>query len=325
MPYASLPVARTADGSIRGVGLEFEFIGPDVGRTVSALREALGGEAEGGPHSQYLRDSSIGDIKVLLDMGFVQREGPDPDLQRVVGEIGGVLVPVEIVLPPLPHDELDQIDPALEALRAAGAQGTSGAALYAFGMHINTEVVSLEIADIYPVLRAFALIEDGIRDSHPIDLGRWMLPFVDPYPRGFIDAMARGEGRNNPDDLIDVYTQHNATRNRGLDMLPILRAIDAERVQARLPAGEKGGTRPTFHYRLPDCRIDEPGWSPAVEWNVWTTVERIASDAALIDALAQGWLAHRARWTTLRTDWPPRIDAILREGGYAELKEMMAA
>ncbi len=325
MPYAPLPVARTAEGSIRGVGLELEFIGPDVARTVSALREVLGGEAEGGPHSQHLRDSSIGDIKVLLDMGFVQREGLDPDLKRVVGEIGSVLVPVEIVLPPLPHDALHRIDPAIDALRAAGAQGTSRGALYAFGMHINTEVISLAVEDIYPVLRAFALIEDGIRDGHPIDIGRRMLPFVDPYPRAFVDALARGEGQGYAADLIALYIEHNATRNRGLDLLPILRTMDAAQVRALLPAGEKGGARPTFHYRLPDCRIDEAGWSPEVEWSVWTAVERVAADPALIDALAEGWLAHRARWTTLRTDWPPRIDAILREGGYAELREMMAA
>ena len=36
--------------------------------------------------------------------------------------------------------------------------------------------------------------------------------------------------------------------------------------------------RPTFHYRLPNCRVDEPDWRIAHEWNAWVTVEALAAD-----------------------------------------------
>ena len=61
--------------------------------------------------------------------------------------------------------------------------------------------------------------------------------------------------------------------------------------------------RPTYHYRLPDCRIDEPHWSLALEWNRWVRIEEIAGDADLIAALCEGWQAHRARFAPRRSVW----------------------
>jgi hypothetical protein len=49
--------------------------------------------------------------------------------------------------------------------------------------------------------------------------------------------------------------------------------------------------RPTFHYRLPDCRIDEPGWRPSVDWNRWVAVERLAEDPERLGELAADRLA----------------------------------
>lgn len=37
--------------------------------------------------------------------------------------------------------------------------------------------------------------------------------------------------------------------------------------------------RPAYHYRLPNCLIDEPDWRLAREWNTWVAVERLAADA----------------------------------------------
>ena len=41
---------------------------------------------------------------------------------------------------------------------------------------------------------------------------------------------------------------------------------------------EKIGHRPTFHYRLPNSRIDEAGWSVSREWNIWMRIENLAND-----------------------------------------------
>ena len=48
-------------------------------------------------------------------------------------------------------------------------------------------------------------------------------------------------------------------------------------VRAALPE-EKVNSRPTLHYRLPDCRIDEPDWSITTEWNRWMLVEELVCD-----------------------------------------------
>ena len=39
-------------------------------------------------------------------------------------------------------------------------------------------------------------------------------------------------------------------------------------MRAVLP-NEKINGRPTFHYRLPDARLSDPGWSIAPDWNRW--------------------------------------------------------
>jgi hypothetical protein len=36
--------------------------------------------------------------------------------------------------------------------------------------------------------------------------------------------------------------------------------------------------RPAWHYRLPNCLIDDPEWSLARPWSEWVTIERLAAD-----------------------------------------------
>ena len=54
---------------------------------------------------------------------------------------------------------------------------------------------------------------------------------------------------------------------------------------------EKINRRPTFHYRLPDARLSDPGWSIAPDWNRWVAVERVADDRDRLDALGRAYLA----------------------------------
>ncbi|MEM6354465.1 MAG: amidoligase family protein, partial [Pseudomonadota bacterium] len=89
----------------------------------------------------------------------------------------------------------------------------------------------------------------------------------------------------------------NPTRNRPLDLLPILADLDADRVRAALPS-EKIKPRPAYHYRLPDCRIDDAAWSPRDEWLRWLAVERLAANSALLER------AMRERLTLLEGYFP---------------------
>ena len=89
---------------------------------------------------------------------------------------------------------------------------------------------------------------------------------------------------------IDDYLAFNPTRNRDLDMLPLLLHLDGARVRAALP-NEKINGRPAFHYRLPDARVSDPGWSVAPDWNRWVAVERLASDRERLESVGLAFLA----------------------------------
>ena len=94
--------------------------------------------------------------------------------------------------------------------------------------------------------------------------------------------------------FIDDYLAANPTRNRDLDLLPLLHYFDETRVRAVLP-NEKINGRPTFHYRLPDARVSDPGWSIAPDWNRWVCVERLAADRERLDAVGAAYPVLRGR------------------------------
>lgn len=77
--------------------------------------------------------------------------------------------------------------------------------------------------------------------------------------------------------LID-YIQHNKTRYRSLDLLPVFAWMDLDGLRALFPDADTIGARPTFHYRLPNCRINDPRWRIAHEWHYWGVVEILAHE-----------------------------------------------
>jgi len=84
--------------------------------------------------------------------------------------------------------------------------------------------------------------------------------------------------------LIDDYLDYNPTRNRALDLLPLFAWIDVDRVMG-LMEGEKVTARPTYHYRLPNSRVDEVEWKTVEAWNSWVLVERLANDIKALEEL----------------------------------------
>ena len=93
-------------------------------------------------------------------------------------------------------------------------------------------------------------------------------------------------------------SSHLNGRNYGLDLLPILKARDPDVFAAMFGAGASGA-RPAFHFRLPDCRLGEPGWRITDEWDRWWLVEALAADEPRFDALFQAWrngAGHGAGW-----------------------------
>ncbi len=295
-----LPAPRTSAGELRHVGVEVELGGLSEDRVAQLVQAHLGGVLGDRTEQGYMvKGTSLGDIEVYLDSRYLAYASTQ--LEKRVRAIAAAVVPVEIVTGPLLPAAISTLDDLLRMLRAAGATGTKAGIFLGFGVHFNPEVEGTGIGDILPVLTAFALYEDALRAEAHIDLARRALPFVAPYPRALVDALARG-GIADMAGLIDLYLRHAPSRNHALDMLALFSHLDPVRV-GRVMDLEPISARPTFHYRLPDCRIDEDDWSLALEWNRWILIERIAANPALLERLAVAWLEHRASFTTLRGDW----------------------
>lgn len=310
--FTPLPQPLNAKGNPRLVGVEIELGGLDEARVARICADTLGGTAKQGDGPFWtVKDSEIGDVEIYLDVFL--RNAQQSKLRDLALDIGREVIPVEIVTEPLDHAGLRRLDDLRAALREAGGLGSGAGWFFGFGLHLNIEIASESDADIVHPLLAYALIEDWIRTANPIDDARRVLPFTDPYPTDFVRALiAAGPGASR-DQVTGIYLEHTPSRNRGLDMLPIFAHFDPGRIAAAI--SDKTSARPTFHFRLPDCRIDEADWSIADEWNRWLLVERVAQDADLLAELSRAWDDDHGVLTLSRKSWAARCGLILKAAG----------
>lgn len=306
-----LPEPLTGAGEPRRVGVEIEFGALGEERVTSIVEEVLGGRTERrGDKGFVVSGTEVGDLEVYLDTQYLKRA--ETAFEKRMHDIARAVVPVEIVSAPIRPEQIARLDALCLALREAGATGTAAGTFLGFGVHFNPEVPAQELAEILPVLRAYAFLENSFRDAAGIDFARRVLPFVDPYPRALLDGLA--EEVPDMGALIDLYLDRAPSRNHGLDMLCLFAEIDGDRVARAMDLGLVSA-RPTYHYRLPDCRIDEADWSLALEWNRWVRVEEIARDPGTIADLRAAWKDHRGQLTSTRADWVRRSAEIV--GGLA--------
>lgn len=316
------PVTETEDGNLRRVGVEIEFAGLDVPAAANLVLERFGGDiSREGPHRLIVGETEFGDFVIELDAQAVHKdaqakEGAETTLlpeeldtaaREALGKAVTGIVPVEIVTPPMPWSDLDRLAALTDDLRRAGAKGTDDSLLYAFGLHLNPELPATDAGTILCHLKAYVILADWLRERVATDLTRRLMPHADPFPRDYVLLLLDPEYAPNLDRLIADYLNHNPTRNRELDMLPLFRHLDEDAVITRLDS-DLIKARPTFHYRLPDCALGDPSWSPVVEWNRWVRVEQLAADrdglaqlgAALRDNLrrpaAERWLDELQSW-----------------------------
>ncbi len=314
-PFAMLPRPETADGAPRRIGVEIELGGLSEHEVARVAQRVLGGRLEpGNDPAWFLRDSAIGALEIYLDTPL--RLSAKSQLRDAALALGREVIPVEIVSDPLDHEGLERLSALTPALCDAGARGSSAGVFFGFGVHFNVEIVSDAMADIRATLTAYALLEDWLRDALPIDETRRLLPFTQPYPTSFVRALL-----DLPEDaplaaLIDLYVAHNPTRNRGLDMLPIFAHLAPAQLSRVFP--DPVNSRPTFHFRLPDSRIDEPRWSLACEWDRWVLVETVAGNPDLMRGLALAWRQAHEGMTLLRHSWAQRCGDILLGAGLTQ-------
>lgn len=289
------PRRHNADGETRRVGVELEMAGIRPHPVAEAVVDVLGGYIEvENAFITRVRDTRLGDFRVeldaellksrqyqklLADFGIDIGEGDEREqIESLISRVAGLIVPLELVGPPVPWTELEALDEIRARLHRAGARGTHSSPLYAFGMQLNIEAASLEANYLLSIIRAFLLSYDELVEAERVDLSRRVTPYVQPFPEEYLFHVLQADYDPDLDALIGDYLQLTPTRNRPLDLLPLFAHIDEERIMSAPVESHLVKARPAFHYRLPNCLIDEADWSLATVWNRWVGVERLADD-----------------------------------------------
>lgn len=303
------PEPRVPEGRERRVGVELEFAGVTARDAAHLVTKLFGGRVEEcDPHRFVIHDTQLGTFETELDSQYVHAEdktvpgatsGKAGKIAQAVWERAADVfgtaarswLPVEVVGPPMPISDLPRFDSVLRSLRESGAEGTRESMVYAFALQLNPEVARPDVPWIVAVMRAYALLEDWLKARIQPDPLRRVLRFAAPWPREYAALVLAPDYAPDLSQLIDDYARLNDTRNRGLDLWPLFAHLDAGRVAARID-DPLIKARPTFHYRLPDCRLSDPDWSVVTEWNDWVRVERLAADPARLEAMAEAWHRH---------------------------------
>lgn len=301
--FPDLPWATKEDGTERRIGFELEFAGLTVAETADAIVESLGGRVEVATRfERFVHETTIGKIRIELDTSYLKHEkyratleglGIDAKgirwVEDVVESVAQRFVPCEVVTDPVPLSKIGHLETLREALRQKQATGTNARLRYAFGLHINLEAASLGAGHLHAVLAAFLLLYEWIVDTSSIDWSRRLTPFIDPFPNDYVERVVHPDYEPTLGALIDDYLEANPTRNRALDMLPIFLEADRDRVR-KVVDDPLVVARPAFHYRLPDCRIDEPEWRIADAVAPWAEVEALAANPERRRRLGQSYL-----------------------------------
>jgi hypothetical protein len=283
-PHALSPPIMAANGSLRRVGVEIEFLGLSARVAAQALAHDLGGIfEEQDPHAFKVSGTGLGDLFIETDLRHVHpNRYPEIGMRlnrRVAAWLGTVvspLVPRELIAAPISFERLPEMDMVVTSLRSAGAQGRGAVLWDSLGLHFNIDPPRLDAATVTAFLKAFLLLGDWLRQEVAQGSLRRALVIPPDYPQAYKRRVLDPDYWPDLPELANDYLAANPTRKRALDLLPLLAYFDEERVRSVLPH-EKIGSRPVFHYRLPQACLSNPAWSIMPDWECWLTVERLAA------------------------------------------------
>jgi hypothetical protein len=330
-----LPPALTNNlAQVRKAGFEFEFGNLPILQTAEALQQALGGELDvKSPFEAVLHGSVLGKLKIERDadilksvkyrkwleqLGVAFSPGSIAhEIETNIDNASRGLIPCEVITEPIPFDQLGKLDTLITTLNSLGAEGTQDSLIYAFGLHINPSIPASDAITLTKYIQAFLLLHSWIIESSGIDITRrFLTKYIDPFPQPYMELVLSNTYAPGTKALIDDYLQYNPTRNRALDMLPILCELDEARVLNAINDDERNliKGRPAFHYRLPDCKVNVPGWSAAAPWNQWVYIEKIAYDDVLLHELIGEWRETNDKFSIApRTSWTIRLTSLLSQ------------
>jgi hypothetical protein len=321
-------ILETDTGSPRRVGFELEFAGLELQDAAKIIKDLFGGEVvENHRYEFEVRNTDLGAFRIELDarvlrkmaerdvfekLGFnIEQESFKNSIESFLDKAAKIIVPIEIVMPPVKIESISSLEQLRKKLQAHKAEGTKVSLMHMFGMHINIETPALNVETILKYLRAFLLLYPWLLQKLEIDISRKLSPFVDPFPKEYVFKVLDIDYMPSEKEFIVDYVKYNPTRNRPLDLLPILAMLDETIVESRLE-GEKNRPRPTFHYRLPNSKIDDVNWTFTEEWNYWAAVEELAQKPEMIEKLAQLYVMRREKTlVSFKKEWVETIVILL--------------
>lgn len=320
---------KNLEGDKRNIGIEIEYAQVPLPKTSNIIQDLFGGEEVIESDLVYrVKDTSLGDFKIEVDAIPLQKLSDIIDdldnkkdqnvsdqawqefLQKLEN-LGEEFTPLEVVCPPIPITDMSKLENFRDALRKAGALGTKGTVYNAFGLHLNPEVQSLEANYLCHHLQSYLLLHPWLVSEHKVDLARRLSGFIKPFPKSYAKHILRHDYTPTVKELIKDYHDHNPTRDRTLDMLPVFAHLQEEFVRELFGEKEKIKPRPTFHYRLPNCELGREDWTINSEWQRWLWVEKLAHDSDRREKLMSEWQNYQEKWFSLDKEWINIVTSVM--------------
>ncbi len=315
-------------GHSRKVGIELEFTGLELEAIADLIVQRFGGSRKFvNPYLCYVEDTDLGRFSVEIDAQLLKEmviQGYLEDLgitraedvkfrgaiDKLLKEVAQSVVPFEVCTPPIPIYEIPRIEELKNELRQAGAKGTEDSIIYAFGLQLNPEVPSLDVKSILDHLRAFFISYPWLKQEMEIDFTRQLTPYINAFSKRYMRKALDPHYQPSIQAFTEDYLYYNPTRNRALDLLPLLAYIDEKQVRTHLE-DSLIKPRPTFHYRLPNSKVSLKSWRIISEWNYWLIVESLAIDKEALERLSQAYLNYLSEPFATKQDWLPKFEAWL--------------
>ena len=294
------------DSEPRRAGFEFEYTGIPIRQCADLLAEEFQGVVEMESDLKYtVMNSQIGNLKVIADWELAQQiaRGEYQNLPKLFreliqesvkkfGTIKTLFIPWEIVTEPLHYSDFPKLERMRELLRKHKAKGVTESFAFAFGTHINCEAPDLTLNTVLRYLRAFLVLYPSLVKSLDVHLGRRALSFIDPFPNKYAKLVLDRKYQPDWEEFTHDYLCWNNTRNRSLDLLPLLCHCRKDLLEKVSPSFQHLiKPRPAFHYRLPNSDFGNSDWRIAHVWNSWIAIETLATEH---DRLAE--LCEKRRW-----------------------------
>lgn len=315
-----VPNLYTEAGTMRRVGVEIEFDGLTLPKATEIVAAWAGETAVSDTAAQGHVNTRWGPLRTEIDWLYLKNLAKEKKIAPnssawvdLLSQVAAHFVPIEVVSPPIPLDQVVELEALVERLRRAGASGTGSSPIAAFGVHLNPELPASSAAPLAFYIQAFGLLQWWLKRQAHLDITRRLSPYIDLYPETYVLLSLTYAEHTTMEHMRQDYLEHNASRNRALDLWPIFADFDEQWVQRELKE-PLIKPRPTFHYRLPNCEIDDPRWTLLHCWWPWQVVERLAASPEKLALLAEHFqLAQRSFRGAHKNDWVDFLDQWLND------------